>query len=127
MSAFIFAEVRANSGVKTTTVRQHIEQLLEGGAYEKMEPYLLPSGVRGSKAFDQAEAVAILHDCDEADTLRSFGLKDRQVWDHLAVVLRSCGFRVSHGRVIGLLEHDKKKAAEPTVEADLPGDQPDID
>ncbi len=47
-------------------------------------------------------------------------LNHRAVWDILQNVLRSSGFKMRHGRLVGLLEHKKE-------EEDENGGQPDID
>ena len=128
-SLYSFIEVEAKKA-SPSTLREIVKGVLradDGACYSDMESYLMPPGVSGSRSFDQAYAVKVLmaHDAENkgqiatkmADTPT---LNHRALWDILQNVLRSSGFKMRHGRLIGLLEHKKP-------EEDENGGQPDID
>ena len=127
-SLYSFTEVEAKTA-SPSTLREIVKSVLradDGVCYSEMEAYLMPPGVSGSRAFDQAYAVKVLmsHDAEQkgqiatkmADTPT---LNHRALWDILQNVLRSSGFKMKHGRLVGILEHKKD-------ENDDDG-QPDID
>lgn len=128
-SLYSFIEVEAKTA-SPSTLRDIVKGVLradEGACYADMEAYLMPPGVSGSRSFDQAYAVKVLmkHDALQkgqiatkmADTPT---LNHRALWDILQNVLRQSGFKMRHGRLIGLLEHKKD-------DEDENGGQPDID
>lgn len=127
-SLFRFSEVEAKTA-KPLSVNTSIRSVLKANGdscWIDMERYLMPPGISGSRAFDQAYAVNILlkHDKDNGGMIHaameaSPQLTHRVLWDRLQSVLRVAGFRVSHGRLIGLLENPK--------EDDETNGQPDID
>lgn len=130
-SLFKFSEVEAKQA-SPTTLNQIIKEVLRASndaCYSEMERWLLPPGVSGSKSFDQAYAVetVLKHDAINggriAVVMESQGLSRRLLWDRIQSVLRSVGFKISHGRLVGLLEdmRDRKDA-----ENDDSG-QPDIE
>lgn len=130
-SLYNFSEVEAKQA-SPTTLNQIIKDVLRasnGACYSDMERWLLPPGVSGSKAFDQAYAVetVLKHDAMNggriAVVMESQGLSRRLLWDRVQSVLRSVGFKISHGRLMGILEdmRDRKDA-----ENDDSG-QPDIE
>jgi hypothetical protein len=111
-SLYSFAEVEAKKA-SPTTIRELVKNILRNSpaCYEEMEPWLMPPGKSGSKAFDQAEVVRILleHDKESGGQIASAmvatpSLTRRALWDVLQSVLRVAGFRMKHGRLIGLLE-----------------------
>ena len=128
-SLYSFGDVEANNPPKNS-VRDIVANVLraDGGAcYSEMEAYLLPPGVSGSKFFDQAYAVSVLlkHDRDGEGQIAKVmvntpTLKHRTLWDVLQQVLRTAGFKMSHGRLAGLIEN----RSDETEKAD--DGQPDI-
>lgn len=100
------------------TVRQVVADILlhnDGACYELMEPFLMPPGNTGSRAFDQAKAVFIMVDYDDKNDRNLISmmqstprLNERALWDILVQVLRGFGYRIQHGRITGLLEGPKK-------------------
>jgi len=129
-SLYSFTEVEAKTA-SPSTLREIVKSVLradDGACYSEMETYLMPPGVSGSRSFDQAYAVKVLmtHDGIQkgqiatrmADTPT---LNHRALWDILQNVLRASGFRMKHGRLIGILEHKKSD------DEDENGGQPDID
>jgi len=128
-SLYSFSDVEAKTA-KPMVVNQAIKDVLKANGdscYIDMERYLVPPGVTGSRAFDQAFAVMVLlkHDQKNGSFLKTAmgetpQLTERVLWDRLQAVLRGAGFKVSHGRLVGLLEAPKE---------DDNGDsgQPDID
>lgn len=74
----------------------------------KVEPFVLPPGVCGSKSFDQANIVREIKDYDakKGNRVAAFGLSDRILWNYIYRELQKV-FQCSHGRVLGLLE-DKR-------------------
>lgn len=128
-SLYSFIEVEAKKA-SPSTLRDIVKGVLradDGACYSEMESYLMPPGVSGSRSFDQAYAVKVLMKYDAknegqiatkmADTPT---LNHRALWDILQNVLRSSGFKMRHGRLVGLLEHQKD-------EDENGGGQPDID
>lgn len=130
-SLYSFTDVEANNPQKLT-LRDLIATVLrkdKGRCYAEMEPYLLAPGVSGSRYFDQAYAVQVLltHDREGDGQLAKImvntpTLKHRTLWDELQFVLRKSGFKMKHGRLIGLLEHRPKADDEKEDDG-----QPDID
>ena len=111
-SLYSFAEVEAKNP-SPSTVRDIVKSILRNypDCYADMEPWLMPPGKSGSKSFDQAEAVRILLEYDKesggqiASTMvNTPSLTRRTLWDVLQSVLRSAGFKLKHGRLVGLLE-----------------------
>ncbi len=129
-SLYSFTEVEAKKA-SPSTLRDIIKGVLrakDGVCYSEMEPYLMPPGVRGSRSFDQHSAVMVLmaHDAENKGQIATKmsdtpTLNHRALWDILQGVLRSTGFKMRHGRLIGLLEHQKPE------EEENGGGQPDID
>lgn len=76
----------------------------------EIEPYLTPPGVKGSREWDHCEAMNILlkHDALHggriASIMVSSNLSHRMLWQPLVDVYRKAGFKMSHGRLIGVLE-----------------------
>ena len=128
-SLYSFIEVEAKTA-SPSTLRQIVNSVLradDGACYSEMETYLMPPGVSGSRSFDQAYAVKVLmaHDGKQDGQIATKmvdtpTLNHRAVWDILQNVLRSAGFKMRHGRLIGILEHKKD-------EEENGGGQPDID
>ena len=127
MSIYDIVEVAAKTA-KPTTIRSAIRTVLlanGGECYRAVEPFLVPPGKSGSRSFDQAYAVNTLLNCDsEQDgTINTImlegGMTHRLLWDHLQAELRNIGFKMSHGRLTGLLEHKSKPEED--------SGQPDID
>ena len=129
-SLYSFIDVEAKTA-SPSTLRDIVKGVLradDGACYSAMELYLMPPGISGSRSFDQAYAVKVLmvHDGKQegqiatkmADTPT---LNHRALWDILQNVLRSSGFKMRHGRLVGLLEHKKPE------EDENGGGQPDID
>ena len=127
-SLYSFVDVEAKNP-STLTLRDIVKNVLRadsGSCYAEMEPYLMAPGISGSRSFDQAYAVQVLLDHDRNGDgeiakilVNTPTLKHRSLWDVLQVVLRSTGFKMRHGRLVGLLEH---KAEEKDDDG-----QPDID
>ena len=75
-----------------------------------MERYLIPPGKSGSREYDHAYAVGVLlkHDALNAgritEMMESTGMSQRMLWDEIVKVYRGAGFRMAHGRLVGLLE-----------------------
>jgi hypothetical protein len=75
-----------------------------------MERFMLPPGPSGSREYDHAYAVDVLlqHDAKHggyiASLMVSTGLSRRMIFDEIIKVYRKAGFKVSHGRIVGLLE-----------------------
>jgi hypothetical protein len=87
--------------------------------YLKLDDYLQPPGVCGSKAYDQAIAAQIVFDWDKKHNngrIASHGLNHRQLWVHIYAVLGGV-FLTSHGRVIGLLENKPANPSEAEAAA----------
>ena len=127
-SLYSFVDVEAKNP-SNLTIRDIVKNVLRsdnGACYAEMEPFLMAPGVSGSRSFDQAYAVRILLDYDRdgdgeiAKVLVSTPtLKHRNLWDILQHVLRSTGFKMKHGRLIGLLEHkpeDKEDDGQPDID-----------
>jgi len=127
---FSFSDVEAKKA-SPTTLNQIIKDVLRDNndaCYADMEPFLLPPGISGSKTFDQAYAVEALlkHDAKNggriAVVMESQRLSRRMLWDRIQSVLRSVGFKVSHGRIVGLLEDksgengDNNDSGQPDIE-----------
>lgn len=130
-SLFKFSEVEAKKA-SPATINQIVKDVLrakDDACYVEMERFLLPPGVSGSKAFDQAYAVGVLlnHDAKNggrlAVVMESQGLSRRLLWDRLQAVLRSVGFHIKHGRLVGLIEDLRSK--EEAENGDI--GQPDIE
>jgi len=128
-SLYVFAEVEAKTA-SPQTLNMIVRDVLradDGICYAEMERFLRAPGVSGSRQFDQAYAVDVLmkHDANTggriASAVESTGLTRRELWDRLVSVLRSVGFRIQHGRLVGLLENKSKKEEEDD------SGQPDID
>lgn len=109
---FSFSEVEAKKA-SPTTINQIIKDVMRASndaCYSEMERWLLPPGVSGSRSFDQAYAVEVVlkHDAQNggriAVIMESQGLSRRLLWDRIQSVLRSVGFKFSHGRLVGVLE-----------------------
>ncbi len=129
-SLYSFADVEANNPPKSTVSDSVVNVLRgqDGACYAEMEPYLLAPGVSGSRFFDQAYAVDVLlrHDREGDGMIAKImvntpTLKRRTLWDVLQKVLRTTGFKMRHGRLVGLLEH------RPDEEPKEDDGQPDID
>jgi hypothetical protein len=88
--------------------------------WTKIEPFSLPPGVCGSKAFDQANIVREIKDYDskKGNRVAAFGLSDRVLWNYVYRELQKV-FTCSHGRVLGLLEY--KRPTEENPDAKDPG------
>lgn len=127
-SLYKFHEVEAKTA-SPSTLRQIVRGILganDGACYSEMEAYLMPPGVSGSRYFDQAYAVKVLmsHDAElngqiaarMADTPT---LNHRAIWDILQAVLRATGFKMRHGRLIGLLEHKKAEDGNGSGQPDI--------
>lgn len=135
MPIFNVKEVAAKTARPTTILAAIREVVLhedEDGVtacYDIIEARLVPPGKAGSRAFDQSDAVAdLLHYDRELNgtintIVTSTGMTKRLLWDYLYKVLRQMGFKMSHGRLVGLLE-DKSKQS---VETEDDQGQPDID
>ena len=131
-SLYSFIDVEAQTA-SPSTLRDIVKGVLRadsGACYAEMESYLMPPGVSGSRSFDQAYAVKVLlkHDANLEGQIATKmvdtpTLNHRALWDILQNVLRSSGFRMKHGRLVGLLEHKKDPAQEDNDSAG----QPDID
>ena len=128
---FSFSEVEAKKA-SPITINQIIKDVLRASndaCYSEMEQWLLPPGVSGSRSFDQAYAVEVVlkHDSSNggriASIMESHGLSRRLLWDRIQSVLRSVGFKFSHGRLVGLIEdmRDRKDSDNDDM------GQPDID
>lgn len=127
-SMYIFKEV--DKGKDTAVnLRVHIHNMFRDDEelYSTCERYLMPPGVEGAKSFDQAEVARLVKECsigysatrNMKDPLAS--IPARTVWDLIYSVLRKAGFKMQHGRIMGLLENLKPKD-EPVEEG-----QPDIE
>ncbi len=130
-SLYKFSEVEAKQA-SPTTINQIVKDVLranDDACYTDMEQWLLPPGVSGSRSFDQAYAVETLltHDAKNGGRIAvimvSQRLSHRMLWDRLQTVLRGVGFKLSHGRLVGLLED---KSASKDDNGNDSG-QPDID
>jgi hypothetical protein len=129
-SLYSFIEVEAKKA-SPSTLREIVKGVLradDGACYSDMEPFLMPPGTSGSRSFDQAYAVDVLlaHDARQKGQIAikmvdTQTLNRRALWDILQNVLRSSGFKMRHGRLVGLLEHKKSE------EDENGGGQPDID
>jgi len=100
----------------------------KGECYNEIESLLMPPGKSGSRSFDQAYAVETLlqHDRNSNESINKMmaatpTLTHKTLWDKLYSVLRQSGFKMRHGRLVGLLEHNAKN--------DTDGDigQPDLE
>lgn len=126
-SLFRFSEVEAKTA-KPLVVNQLIKDILKADSdscYVEMEKFLMPPGVTGSKSFDQAYAVSTLikHDAMQEGLLAAAmestsQLTHRLLWDRLQHVLRSAGFSVSHGRLVGVISppEDRKSDGQPDID-----------
>lgn len=93
----------------TEIIRSHLRS---DECWGSIEPYIMPPGVAGSKYFDQALAVEALltYDAEKgkgalnAMMNKSPQLSRRVLWDRLHDQIRKGGFKMQHGRLIGLLE-----------------------
>ncbi len=131
---FKFSEVEAKTA-KPSTINQVIKEVLradDDACYSELEPYLVPPGLSGSRQFDQAYAVGVLleHDRRNGGRIRlvmdNSTLTERLLWDKLQSVLRQVGFRMRHGRLVGLLE-DQSGKKQPVDQENGDVGQPDID
>lgn len=129
-SLFNVFDVEAKNATPVTVeaaVRQALK-LEDGECYARMERYLTPPGVCGSRAFDQHEAVKILLEFDERNggniirIMKETGMSQLLLWTKLYAVLRRIGFQMQHGRLVGVLEHKTNDDAEDRE----PG-QPDVE
>ena len=126
-SLYSFADVEAKKATPATVsiIIKDVLRANEGECYSEIERYLMPPGFSGSRSFDQAYAVSKLLEFDAAEggrlatIMESTGMSRRILWDKLQGVLRGVGFKMQHGRLVGVLEN---KSDEP----DNSG-QPDID
>jgi hypothetical protein len=101
-----------------------VEVCLLDGVWDEMEKYLVPPGVEGSKAFDQIQSVNVLRKHDKKGYLAKYN--GRMLWIELSKALPYIGFRMQHGRVVGVLEH-KPKEDEVVVEDPIQLWEPDIE
>lgn len=135
MPIFNIKEVAAKTARPTNILAAVREVLLHEDAegvtacYDIIEARLVPPGKAGSRSFDQADAIADLlkYDRELSGTINtimaSTGMTKRLLWDYLYKVLRQMGFKMAHGRLVGVLE-DKSK--QQTTDDDEQG-QPDVD
>ena len=125
-SLFSITEVEAKTA-KPMAVNSIIKDVLKANdekAWADIERYLMPPGVSGSRQFDQAYAVKSLLDADAetggriAIVMESTGMSRRMLWDRLHAVLKSVGFRMSHGRLLGGMDEnvDTSENGQPDVE-----------
>ena len=127
VSLYRFSEVEAKTA-KPLAVNQRIREILQANddaCWVEMERYLMPPGISGSRAFDQAYAVEILlkHDALQGKWLHKAmeeipQLNHRALWDILVRVMRTAGFKMSHGRLTGLLESpsDENNQGQPDID-----------
>jgi len=118
-SVFNIADVMAGNASPATFNAILKDTLVanDGACYAAIERLLLPPGFAGSRSFDQAYAVDALlkHDSENggriATYMESTTLSRRMLWDRLYSVLRSIGFKMQHGRIVGVIE-DKRSTEE---------------
>jgi len=127
MSVFDIVEVAAKTA-KPTVIRSAIRTLLlanGGAAYKVIEGPLMPPGKTGSRSFDQMLAIVLLleadadHDGTINTIMKETELSHRMLWDHLYAVLRLIGFKMSHGRLVGLLEDKSKQNGDDQGQPDI--------
>ena len=131
-SLYRFSEVEAKTAkpLAVTSIIKDVLRADDDACYAEMERFLLPGGVSGAKAFDQAYAVGVLLKHDSlhggriATVMESTGMSRRLLWDRLHNVLRQVGFQLKHGRLVGVLE-DQRPAKNEKSDDDF--GQPDIE
>ncbi len=131
-SMYSFCDVESKAA-SPSTLKDAVLGVLranDGECYSSLEVYLMPPGVSGSRSFDQAYAVSTLLEFDRSGDgmiarilANTPNIKHRSLWDVLQVVLRGSGFKMKHGRLVGLLEHNPD-SKDDTAKED---GQPDID
>jgi hypothetical protein len=109
---FPFSDVEANRPT-VTTLRENVRQVMKAdkdACATAMERFMLPPGPSGSREYDHAYAVDTLLQYDAkhggyiASVMVATGLSRRMIFDEIVKVYRKAGFKVSHGRIVGLLE-----------------------
>jgi len=78
--------------------------------WASIEPFALPPGVCGSKAFDQANIVRTIKewDANNGGKINALDMSDRILWDYIYREMSKV-FKTSHGRVLGLLENKSQE------------------
>ena len=115
-TSYDFGRVEA-SVAKPAAVGEAIRELLRvPDVWASVESYLKPPGECGSKSYDQANVIRNLLEWDQElngsgedgeGRIPQFGLSDRDLWTIVYRELPKAGFKVSQGRIVGLLEHTK--------------------
>lgn len=110
----------AGNRAKPLPITYTISDLLKSNrkAWVRIQGFMSPPGLTGSRSFDHANVAIILREY-LGDRLK--GCNDVLVYNCFVRAVRDDGFKVQHGRITGLLE--KKPAEETPLE---PG-EPDVE
>lgn len=123
-SIFSFSAVEAKRPT-TESLRELIRLVMKAdndACSDEMTPYMLPPGICGSREYDHARTVDILlrHDAlaggNVAASMKANKMSERMLFDEIVKVYRKAGFKLSHGRIVGLLVDDSNGGAEATNE-----------